>query len=312
MTIRIGIVGLGYIARTAYLPLLCTDPRVEVVGLSDVREDVIERYGRQYRIEGRFPQLDDLLARRPDIMFVHTSTESHTEVVTRCLDAGVDVYVDKPLADNWAEASAMAARAAAAGRLLAVGVNRRFAQLVRAARTAVPAPVFVTTSRHRTEYNHLPLRLMVFNDLLHAIDLLCWLLGDEVDIVSAAVVEDGHGRMARALGTLAGRNGHGQFVMDRHIGVDRESLVLHGQGRLAEVTDLDQMSLFVDGAHSTMGFGMWDSLLKRRGFVDMIDHVLDCVGRPDLCEVAADRVLTSHRIAEELLIGHAARRITTS
>jgi virulence factor len=304
--IRVGIVGLGYIARIAYLPLLGADPRVEIVGISDLRAEAVERYGQQYRIPGRYRRLDDLLALRPDVMFVHTSTESHTEVVTRCLDAGIDVYVDKPLADSWAEAKALADHAAASGLLLAVGVNRRFAQHVRAARAAVPDPVIVTTTRHRTEYNHLPLRLMMFNDLLHSLDLLCWLLGDEAEIVSSTVVTDGHGRLSHALGTLAGPTAHAQFVMARHVGVDRESLVLHGSERLAEVTDLDRTALFVEGRHSTVAFGMWDSLLERRGFVGMIDHVLACLGRPAECEIAAERVLTSHRIAEELLARHRA------
>jgi virulence factor len=109
------------------------------------------------------------------------------------------------------------------------------------------------------------------------------------------------GGLSQALGTLAAPRAHAQFVMDRRAGVDRETLVLHGQERLAEVTDLDRLAVFVSGEQHLVGVGMWDSLLKRRGFVDLVDHVLACVGRPDACEVSAARVLTSHRVAEELL-----------
>jgi virulence factor len=39
-----------------------------------------------------------------DAAFVHAATAAHPEVVARLLEAGVPVYVDKPLADSYPEA----------------------------------------------------------------------------------------------------------------------------------------------------------------------------------------------------------------
>jgi virulence factor len=47
--------------------------------------------------------------------------------------------------------------------------------------------------------------------------------------------------------------------------------------------------------------GSWDTILKRRGFTDLVDHVLATAGDPAACEVGAERVLAAHRLAERLL-----------
>jgi virulence factor len=63
---------------------------------------------------------------------VHTSTASHYEVVSRLLNAGVHVCVDKPLADKLSDAEALVELAARRHLTLMVGFNRRFAPLSRA------------------------------------------------------------------------------------------------------------------------------------------------------------------------------------
>lgn len=77
----------------------------------------------------RIPYADSLeqLAAQCDAVFVHTSTASHYEVVSRLLNAGVHVCVDKPLADKLSDAEALVELAARRHLTLMVGFNRRFA-----------------------------------------------------------------------------------------------------------------------------------------------------------------------------------------
>jgi virulence factor len=136
---RIGIVGLGSIAHRVYLPLLCNRQDVEIAGLMSRSTATVTQAGRVYRIDDVFTDLGDLLARKPDLVFVHAPTVAHAEIVMACLSANAAVYVDKPLAYNLTDSEEMASRAAAGGLLLAVGFNRRFAPMYLRARDWVTA-----------------------------------------------------------------------------------------------------------------------------------------------------------------------------
>ncbi|VTP66554.1 Virulence factor mviM homolog [Leclercia adecarboxylata] len=55
-------------------------------------------------------------------VFVHTSTVTHYQVVSELLQAGVHVCVDKPLADNLADAERLIDLAAQKKLTLMVGL----------------------------------------------------------------------------------------------------------------------------------------------------------------------------------------------
>lgn len=47
--------------------------------------------------------------------------------------------------------------------------------------------------------------------------------------------------------------------------------------------------------------GDWDTVARRRGFVDMVEHVLGSLTDPASCEVETGRVLPAHRLCECVL-----------
>ena len=100
---RVGVVGLGAIARKAYLPVLATRPDLEL-HLCTRNTATLAEVGDAYRVPHRHVDLDGLLAAGVDAAFVHAATVAHPALVERLLAAGVHVYVDKPLADTYADA----------------------------------------------------------------------------------------------------------------------------------------------------------------------------------------------------------------
>ncbi|MHB9004280.1 MAG: Gfo/Idh/MocA family protein, partial [Coriobacteriia bacterium] len=75
---------------------------------------------------GSIQDLPDL-----DIAVVATPTESHLEIASALMDSGVSVLVEKPLALNVEQATALVARAKDRGVTLAVGHVERFNPVVR-------------------------------------------------------------------------------------------------------------------------------------------------------------------------------------
>lgn len=126
----IGIIGTGNIAIKAYLPIYAqmhhqVDWRV-MSRHPEVDRPKLETYG----LAPTAASVSDLLDQQLDAMMIHTPTSTHATIVRQCLEAGVSVYVDKPLAEDEATSAALYQLAKAKGLLLTVGFNRRFAPAV--------------------------------------------------------------------------------------------------------------------------------------------------------------------------------------
>lgn len=306
---RIAMIGLGSIAAKVYLPELTQRPDVEVIALGSRRAETVGRVGDLYRIDRRFTSVDELLATKPDVVFVHASTAAHFEIIERCLNAGVHVFVDKPLTDDLAQSLRLVKLAESRGLLLAVGFNRRFAPLIVRASASVAQPTMLSMEKHRPAVDGLPARHTLFDGVIHLIDTLVSIAGDGVEVVEYKQLNAVDGSLALASGTLATNSCVAQFSMYREAGSDYERLAIHGKQVSAEVVNLDQLSVSrfdpdqKRSITSVEGFGSWDTTQRRRGFTAMIDHVLGCLDHPDSCTINAAAVMRSHEIIESLASG---------
>ncbi len=70
--------------------------------------------------------VDELFGAHADVALVCTPPSLHVEGLRAALDAGLDVFVEKPIATTLPEASALVERAERERRLVAVGYNLRF------------------------------------------------------------------------------------------------------------------------------------------------------------------------------------------
>jgi predicted dehydrogenase len=121
MSIRIGVVGLGY-----WGPNLARNfdrlPGAELRWICDQSEEALARWGPSFSGAKSSRDLDELLADPElDAVVVATQVPSHAAVATRVLNAGKHCFVEKPLAQSVAEAEQVVAAAREAGRVLMVG-----------------------------------------------------------------------------------------------------------------------------------------------------------------------------------------------
>lgn len=72
-----------------------------------------------------------LAQHRPDVLFVATPDHLHHQPIMDALDAGCDVITEKPLCLTAAECDEIVARAAAADRIVAVDMHKRYDPFVR-------------------------------------------------------------------------------------------------------------------------------------------------------------------------------------
>lgn len=123
MTLRAAIIGMGVMGRNHYR-VIKQIPGVEVAAVCDPSP------------EGSFPEpvfadVDEMLARAaPDVAIVAVPTFLHAAVARKCIDKGLAVLVEKPLAATAEEGRALLEAAAARGTRLAVGHTERFNPVV--------------------------------------------------------------------------------------------------------------------------------------------------------------------------------------
>ena len=137
---RVAVLGLGNAGYALHLPALARTPDAEVVGACDVDAERRQRAAEGWRV----PVFDDFSAMlertQPDVVIVATPPATHATYCLRSLAAGAHVICEKPLASSVAEAEAIIASAAAAGRQVAVNHEFREMPIFRAIRDQVGSP----------------------------------------------------------------------------------------------------------------------------------------------------------------------------
>jgi predicted dehydrogenase len=125
--VRVGVVGGGLIAQAMHLPYLQSlDDRFELRALADPSPRVRAVIGARYGIATYADAADLLEAGGIDAALVCTPHALHAPVVIDALDAGVHVFVEKPLCITLADADAIIAARDRAARVVQVGYMKRF------------------------------------------------------------------------------------------------------------------------------------------------------------------------------------------
>jgi UDP-N-acetyl-2-amino-2-deoxyglucuronate dehydrogenase len=168
----------------------------ELVGVVDIDAEVARQVGEKYGVPG-FTSTSELIeAVRPDVVQISTPHDQHVDVALTCLEAGVSVLSEKPVAHTVAEADRLV-RWSAEHREAVVGVcfQNRYNSTSQAARELLSSGelgavlgAFATVAWHRNPayYAKRPWRGervhagggTLINQAIHTIDLLQWLLGD--------------------------------------------------------------------------------------------------------------------------------------
>lgn len=135
--IRIGLIGVGQIGKV-HLQRYKEVPEAEVVAVADLRRDEAERVAGEYGIPAVYTDYCDLLA-RDDIQSVDVALHNrlHAPVTIAALNAGKNVYCEKPISWCYSEAKAMVETAAQTGRMLHVQLNTIYTPAARAAKRLI-------------------------------------------------------------------------------------------------------------------------------------------------------------------------------
>lgn len=141
---NVGFIGCGSMAGSHLEALLRTPDAVEVVAVSDVFESrALHFQDRIWRVGGRPERTNDyrrlLETANLDYVVIATPGHWHAQNALDALDAGVHVYVEKPMTHTVKEAFAVREMVRRTGRKLQVGVQGMSDDSYESAHTAIAA-----------------------------------------------------------------------------------------------------------------------------------------------------------------------------
>ena len=304
MTMRVAIVGLGDIARKAYLPLLSTWEGIELL-LCSRTPATVERIQGQYRLHRGTSDLDELLSWEPGAAFVLTPSPTHRAIAGRLLDAGVDVFVEKPATMHSAETQELAELARARDRILMAGFNRRYAPLHRQARELWGSRTvgLCVLQKHRASAAHHDLFSNYIDDTIHIIDLLRFFCGDGEAVSTVRQVRQGQLVGAVSVVALPG-GGFGMVVTSLQAGGWTEQYTLHGDGASMYVDAFSRLRLVTEDGERVWEEGYastWKTTLQARGFATQIAHFFQCVHSREQPLTSGWEALRTQRLLEDML-----------
>ena len=197
-----------------------------------------------------------LATQRPDVVHISTPHHQHVQVAVDCLEAGVHVVLEKPVAHTVAEAERLVAVAARHPEVkIGICFQNRYNAAVRAARALIESGDVgtvrggaATVLWHRTPeyYAKRPWRGqralsgggVMINQAIHTLDLLQWLLGDVTSVAGQVGTNE--------LGGFVDVEDTAQLVL--HHGEDRRSVLF---ATTAHVTD-SAVTVEVVAEHATL------------------------------------------------------------
>nr|WP_249215783.1 Gfo/Idh/MocA family oxidoreductase [Citrobacter sp. JGM124] len=296
---RIGIVGLGGIAQKAWLPVLAASGEWQVVAAFSPTEATARPVCEAYRI----PYVTSLssLASQCDGVFVHSTTASHFAVVRELLNAGVDVCVDKPLADNLQDAEQLLALARAKKRTLMVAFNRRFAPQYQRLKQHIHSASSLRMDKHRlNSVGPHDLRFTLLDDYLHLVDTALWLGGQDASLQSGVIETNDQGQLLYAEHHFRLEKLIITTSMHRCAGSQREWVQAVTRGGLYEVVDMRQWREECGAGILERPTPAWQSSLEQRGFVACARHFIDCVANQTVPDTAGEQAILAQRVVEKL------------
>lgn len=203
--IKVGVIGCGAIAQRRHLPEYSERNDVEVIAVCDFHLSRAKEVAGMFGVKNAYDRHEDLLANKDvEAVSVCTPNHLHADVSIEAMKAGKHVLCEKPMAVTLEQAEAMVSSAEENGVFLMVGHNQRLMPAHQKAKQILDEGSLGKILSFQTTFGHSgPENWSVdgekswffqkeaaivgaMGDLgVHKVDLIRWLLADEIIEVSA-------------------------------------------------------------------------------------------------------------------------------
>lgn len=306
--IKVGLVGLGTIARVAHLPSIFEFDDVELTAVCDVTEETLNCVADRYNIRERY-QDPRVMAEKSsiDCAFVLTKPDNtHPILAKMFLNAGKHVFCEKPMATTLRDAEQMVETADKTGRILMIGFNRRYASCCQEAKKILRDKKVDACYGH---WNYpVPYgRALLLNP--HCIDLMRFFCGDAIKVESRARNETPENDLVIMSMVEFDSGVLGSILYANTCGRYSEKMEIYGNG-ISLFLDIEFDTLTVIRQDQPESHGpSWRSVYLPRGYTPVHvargyqaqdRHFFDCLKSGKKPQDTAEDAYRSHRLMNDI------------
>ena len=187
---------------------------LEIIAVCDVipehKEDVLKKHGLEEDISiKRYTDYKKMIHdNQVDLISIATESGLHAQIALDCIEAGINVIIEKPMAMSLADADKILQLSEEKNVKVSACHQNRFNIAVQEMRKALEAGRFgklshgsihVRWNRNKEYYTQAPWRGTwaqdggaLMNQCIHGIDLLRWMMGNEIDEVYGVTRQQFH------------------------------------------------------------------------------------------------------------------------
>ena len=183
--VRIALIGAGFMATNIHGASLASFKDVEIVGLCDINKQRLKETANRFGIEKRYVDYREMIKEvQPDGVYAIGQPHLLYDVWVGCLEAGLNLYIEKPLGLSWHQAQMLTELAEKKRLITQVSHQRRTSPLLVKMRKEClkrgpithavceffkcePTPIYGVLDH-------------MMGDCTHAIDTVRWMCGGEV------------------------------------------------------------------------------------------------------------------------------------
>ncbi len=187
---HVGVIGVGSMGQN-HARVYNELSAVELVGVTDVdtdrARDIATRHGTQAM------EQDELIA-AADAVSIAVPTAHHADIARECIEAGVDILVEKPFVADPEDGRALCDFAAERGVTIQVGHIERFNPAIQAVSDILENQEIIAVDARRLGS---PRERDIEDDavmdlMIHDIDVLLSLVNDDINLVNAVSTQENH------------------------------------------------------------------------------------------------------------------------
>jgi predicted dehydrogenase/NADPH:quinone reductase-like Zn-dependent oxidoreductase len=266
--VKLGVLGAGLFANATLLPAIKKVDRIDLVGIASSgglhAQHAAKKFGFSYAASS-----DEEIINDPDIntVAILTRHDTHADLVVKALGAGKHVFVEKPLALNSDQLSAISESLTADScPLIAVGFNRRFAPLAQKLAEFLEGCNEAIYAHYRVNAGYLPLNHWtqdpeigggrIIGEGCHFIDFVTFLVGAVPVSVSAVALPDGgkyrEDNVSMTFTFHDGSVGVADYLANGDKSYPKERVEVFCEGKIAILDDFRKLEMVHDGRRKTV------------------------------------------------------------
>jgi len=304
----VAIIGTGSFARDVHIPLLKNHPRFYIKTLLSKTGSSAAKVASHYNLPNATSDYDEILNDREiNLVVILTPHSEHKNYVIKAINAGKNVFVEKPLATTWQDCIEIAEALEKKPVIFTVGFNRTYSELAESLCSYFKGrkQPLVMSYRIQAKMNKNKEWLYdpevgggrIVGELCHAFDFLNWISGSSVKALDAVSIDSenpdvlSESNLSVSLSYSDGSIGSLTYSEQGNLSMPKERIEIICENKIAVIEEFD--TLILNGKRTRFK--------QDKGYEKHYDELIKALDGKKACLVGIDRALSTMQLSFQTL-----------